>query len=447
MNKKISLSIAICLAASTSAYATNGYQLTGIGAYQKSLAGAVTAKPGSAMSAISNPAGMARVGKRADFSLEMFMPERFVDLTGTNGEKNDSKSEQYGVPALGWTAPIDDGSDVYFGGGIYGTSGLGTDYPLTMLMPENVGTFPGVYFEGYSAIQFWQMAPTIAWKHNDKLTLGVSLNLDYQSVSFRQAFLQDGDGSGTADGVADDGTIVNFDLSRTASAFGYGISLGLLYDVNEDLTIGATYKSKQDFSDLEYQLSHGDIQDTAPQNFLQISGCGAEGSEVCPAGTYTLELDFPAMYSVGAAYQLNKFTSLSLDVKRIEWSKTLSALTVMGPNGEVITLPAGWDDQTIVALGVEVAVNYALKVRAGYNHAEAPFDEASVDSNYILPAVTQSHFAIGADYRINKYWEVAMHASKAADETLTSTATSPIPTNAKIGLGITTFGINLGYMF
>ena len=453
MNKKISLSIAICLAAPSSAYATNGYQLTGIGAYQKSLAGAVTAKPGSAMSAISNPAGMARVGKRADFSLEMFMPERFVDLTATGGEKNNSKSEQYGVPALGWTAPIDDGSDVYFGGGIYGTSGLGTDYPLTQFTPEvdAVGPQqgPAIYFEGYSAIQFWQMAPTVAWHHNDKLTFGVSLNLDYQSVSFRQAFLMDGDNTTTptADGIADDGTLVNFDLSRTAQAFGYGVSLGVLYDINDDLTIGATYKSKQEFSDLEYQLAHGDIADRHPANFLQISGCGAEGNEVCPAGTYSLELDFPAMYSVGAAYQLNKFTSFSLDLKRIEWSKTLSALTVTGPNGEVITLPAGWDDQTIIAIGVEVAVNYKLKVRAGYNHAEAPFDEASVDSNYILPAVTQSHYAFGADYRINKYWEVGMHASKAADEILTSTATSPMPTNAKIGLGITTFGINLGYMF
>ena len=31
-----------------SAFATNGYQLIGVGAYQKSLAGAVTAAPGSA---------------------------------------------------------------------------------------------------------------------------------------------------------------------------------------------------------------------------------------------------------------------------------------------------------------------------------------------------------------------------------------------------------------
>jgi len=368
----------------------------------------------------------------------MFMPERFVDFTATGGEKNDSAAEQYGVPALGWTAPIEDGSDVYFGGGIYGTSGLGTDYPQTKVLQAGVNGSPtDLYFEGYSAIQFWQMAPTIAWNHNDKLTFGVSLNIDYQSVSFKQTTLAD------TGSVFGDTPVVNFDLSRTAQAFGFGISLGILYDINDDLTVGATYKSKQNFSDLEYQLSNGDIQDASTQNQLPITGCDVGGGvNRCPPGTYTMELDFPAMYSVGLAYQINKFTNISFDAKVIEWSKTLDALTVMGPNGEIITLNSKWDDQTILALGVEVAVNYKLKLRAGYNYSDAPFDESSTDTNYILPAVTQSHFAFGADYRVNKYWEIAMHASKAKEETYTS----PV-TGAKIGLGITTFGINLGYMF
>ncbi len=435
MNKKITFSLIACCAITPAVHATNGYQLTGIGAYQKSLGGAVTAKPGSAMTAITNPAGMARIGKRADFSMEMFMPERFVDFTASGGEKNDSAADLYGVPALGWTAPTSEGSDVFFGGGMYGTSGLGTDYPLTKFSaadPSSTPPRPDMYFEGYSAIQFWQMAPTLAWNASDKLTYGVSLNINYQSVAFKQGFLADTTGNGVTDT-----TMTSFDLSRTAQAFGYGLSLGVLYDISDDLTIGASYKSKQTFSTLKYQLSQGDIQDATGQ--LPISGCP---SNVCPAGTYSLNLDFPAMYSVGMAYQLNKFTSLSLDVKQIEWSSTLDRLDVKGPNGELITLAAGWDDQTIIALGIEVAVNYALNVRAGYNKADAPFEQSSTDKNYILPAVTQSHFAFGMDYRINRYWQIGMHASKATDETYTS----PV-TGAKIGLGITTFGINLGYLF
>lgn len=441
-NRTLTLLALTGIGFSTNVFATNGYQLTGIGAYQKSLAGAVTANPGSAMTAISNPAGMARISKRADFSIELFMPDRFVDFTNLGGDANDSAAEQYGVPSLGWTAPIDDGSDVYFGGGMYGTSGLGTDYPLTQFAAANPGppATPDMYFEGYSSLQFWQMAPTLAWNVDKKLSVGASLNLDYQSVSLKQSFTADT----TADGVPDT-NMTNLDLSRNAQAFGFGITIGALYDVNDQLTVGASYKSKQSFSDMEYQLSNGDIQDVTGQ--LPITGCPVTVTAfgpfaICPAGTYKLDLDFPAILSAGIAYKPVDKVTVSFDVKRIQWSDTLSTLTITGPNGELISMPAGWDDQTILALGVAYAVNEKLNLRFGINQADSPIDDNDTDSNYILPAVTESHIAIGGDYHVSKYWELGFHASRASENTLTSPNTG-----ARIGLNITTIGINLGYHF
>lgn len=441
-NKILPVLILSSVSISTQTFATNGYQLIGIGNYQKGMAGAVTAAPGSAMSAISNPAGMARMGKRADFSLEMFMPDRHVDFTALGGERSESAATQYGVPSLGWTAPIsDENPEVYFGGGIYGTSGLGTDYPLTQFSAANPPTAPfDMYFEGYSSLQFWQMAPTIAWNATPELSYGISLNLDYQSISLKQAFLADTTANGTPDTI-----MTNLDLSRTAQAFGFGLTLGVLFDVNEKLTLGASYKSKQSFSDMEYQLSNGDIQDFTGQ--LPITGCptvisGPLTGNVCPAGTYKLDLDFPSILSAGIAYNPVEKLTVSFDVKLIKWSDTLSAMTITGPNGESINLNAGWDDQTILALGVEYAVNEKMNIRAGYNHAESPIDDADTDNNYILPAITSSHFAIGGDYHVSKYWEIGFHATKASDETLTSPNTG-----AEIGLGITTVGLNLGFHF
>lgn len=416
------------LSISTQTFATNGYQLIGIGSYQKGLAGAVTANPGSAMTAITNPAGMARIGKRADFSLEMFMPDRHVDFTALGGDASDSAAEQYGVPALGWTAPIDDGSEVYFGGGIYGTSGLGTDYPFTQYA-ANPPFMMDLYFEGYSSLQFWQMAPTLAWNATPDLSYGVSLNIDYQSVSMKQAYYAD---------PATATNMVNFDLSRTAQAFGLGLSLGVLYDINDNLTLGASYKSEQNFGDLDYQLSQGDIQDQMGMLNLP-AGCTAG---VCPAGTYSLELNYPQEIAVGIAYKPITKLTLSLDVKLIKWSDTIKSLEISGPGGIQISLPTGWDDQTVIALGIEYAVTDKLNLRAGYNQADAPFDDADTDNNYILPATTTSHFAIGGDYHVSKYWEFGFHASTASEENLTSP-----DTGAEIGLGITTVGINLGYHF
>lgn len=441
--KNNSLSLLILIISMTgftqTSFATNGYQLIGIGSYQKGLAGAVTANPGSAMTAITNPAGMARIGKRADFSLEMFMPDRHVDFSSMGGEANNSEASQYGVPALGWSAPVDDDSDVYFGGGMYGTSGLGTDYPLTQYATATPAPTPDMYFEGYSSLQFWQIAPTVAWNVDNKLSLGVSLNIDYQSVSLRQAFIADT----TADGIADT-KMMNLDLSRNAQTFGFGFTLGVLYDLNDQITVGASYKSKQEFSDMKYQLSNGDIMDATGQ--LPITGCpisaGPPATAICPAGTYSLELDFPELISMGIAYTPIETLTLSLDIKMIKWSDTLDILKITGPNGMSLNMPSGWDDQTIIAVGANYAVTDKFNLRVGFNKSDAPIKNADTDSNYILPAVTTTHYAFGGDYDLSKYWELGFHASKAQDETLTS----PV-TGAKIGLGITTVGINIGYRF
>lgn len=379
------------------AQATNGYQLIGVGSYQKSLGGAVTANPGSAMTAVSNPAGAARVGARADFSMESFMPDRSVDFAvGNSGE---SAVDMYGVPALGWTAPTSDGSDIYFGGGMYGTSGMGVDYA-----PVFTG---GGDWDGYSNIAFWQMAPVLAWNIDEKLSVGASLNIDYQSAAFK---------------MRDTGMGMNFDLSRAASSFGFGIGLGVLYDVSEQLTVGVNYKSKQNFSDLEYQLAAGDITGT-------------------PAGTYKLDLDFPQQAAVGVAFKPNKQLTISADLKWINWSDTMDELQVKGP-GFSIPMATGWDDQLVYAVGIAYVVNDRFNLRVGYNYSESPIEAEDVDNNYILPAIVESHYTIGGDYTINNRWQLGFHYMVVPENSLTSPASG-----TEISLSERSFGANIGYRF
>ncbi len=410
------------------ALATNGYQLIGVGAYQKSLAGAVTANPGSAMTAVTNPAGMARIGSRADFSMEAFMPEREADFSALGGNTADSAVDTYGVPAIGWTAPVNhENRDVYFGGGMYGTSGMGVDYAPTLMMQAHPTTGQPVFWDGYSNISFWQMAPTVAWNQTERLSLGVSLNIDYQSVAFRQRAMQDTDGDGAGDSVAS-----NFDLGRSTSSFGLGLSFGMMYDLTENLDLGLAYKSRQEFSELEYQLAQGDITD-------------ATGNPL-PAGTYKLDLDYPQQASAGIAYQATPALTVSADVKWIDWSDTMDKLAVEG-SGVSVAMDPGWDDQTVYAIGVAYAVTDRFNLRAGYNHADSPFGDNEISRNLILPAVVEDHYTIGGDYRFNNHWELAAHYMHAPEETFTAPADDPIAPNAEIKLGETSFGLNIGYRF
>lgn len=420
VNTKLArLAVLALLASPTLVMATNGYQLIGVGSYQKSLGGAVTANPGTAMTAITNPAGMARIGSRTDFSMEAFMPDRSTDFSAFGGEEVDSDSELYGVPAIGWTAPVDGHSDWYFGGGMYGTSGLGVDYAETLMMPANA-SFTGndLIWNGYSNIAFWQMAPTLAWNMSDKLSLGAAINIDYQQVSFQQKIRDD---------ITDEA--FNFDLSRSANAFGFGISFGLLYDVSEMVTIGASYKSKQFFSALKYNLSQGDIDTTLM------------GGPVYPAGTYTLDLDFPQQAAIGIAVRATDALTLSADLKWINWSSTMDDLKVEGPEGYDFAMDPGWDDQVVYALGVAYQFTDKLALRAGFNYAESPIDENNAANNLILPGVVEDHYTIGLDY-IFTNWELAFHYMYAPENIVTANSGFPGTT---IRLKEQSVGINLGY--
>jgi long-chain fatty acid transport protein len=398
------------------AFSTNGYQLIGIGSYQKSLAGAVTALPGSNMTAVTNPAGMLRIGYRADFSMEAFMPERGTDFSALGGAIADSSSEIYGIPAIGWNGPVGTRDDMVFGGGMYGTSGMGVDYGSTLMQP-------GVYWDGYSSIAFWQMAPSLAWQAAEKLSLGASVNIDFQQVAFQQRMIQN---PGPAQTV-----LMNFDLSRGASAFGFGLSLGMLYDINDQVTLGASYKSKQFFTDLDYQLAYGDI---------------ANDGGSLPAGTYSLDLDFPQQAAVGIAVNATQTFTIAADVKWINWSDTMETLAVAGPGVIQVPMDPGWDDQWVFAIGLAYKVNDRLNLRAGFNYGESPIDEANAMNNLILPAVVETHYTFGADYRLDAHWDIGFHYMYVPENTITAgpaTTTPPI----EISLSEQSFGMNLGYRF
>lgn len=418
-NRNSALAIAMAaLVVPAAASATNGYQLIGIGAYQKSLAGAVTANPGhSAMTAVTNPAGSARVGARTDFSMEMFMPKRDVDFSAMGGEKQDSVVNMYGVPAIGWTAPVSDGSNVYFGGGMYGTSGMGVDYAQVQMMP-------GTYWDGYSSISFWQMAPTLAWNHSDTLSFGVSLNIDYQAAAFKQRMMDAGNN-----------VISNFDLSRSASSFGLGLSVGVLYDVNDKVTVGASYKSKQEFAPLEYRLASGDI----------TMFDGVNPPDQLDGGKYKLNLDFPQQLAAGLAWQASQNWLVSADIKWINWADTMKKLKVDGPGGNDVAMDPGWKDQMVYAVGISYLLNEHVNVRAGYNYAKAPFGKDEVARNFILPAITETHYTVGMDYHFNNHWDFAWHYMHAPKVTMKSN--DPMAPGAKISLSETSFGINIGYRF
>ena len=432
------LLVTFTLVGSSSAWATNGYQLIGVGSYQKGMAGATTAAPHDAMCALSNPAGMALIGSRADFNMEMFNPNRRADLSSFGGAANEGGSRLYGVPAIGWTAPAFNRTDVYFGGGMYGTSGLGVDYDVF-----NAGAFGQA--DIYTAIQFWKMAPTVAGRVTDRLTLGIALNADYQSVEINEAFR-----TITLPGAP---SVVSLNLSRSPGTFGLGTTLGAMYKVSDRVDMGFAYSSQQYFQNTEYRLPSG-----AVTNFPQATGTATNAS----AGRFDLDMNFPQQWALGGAARPVDRWLVSFDIKWINWEATHDSVKLKGAftlNGttpiDSITLPFGWDNQWVFAVGTQYQVTDVFAVRAGFNHAKAPIDEADVFNNLAFPAIVEDHLTLGATYRFGDHWEMSGAYKKALKNELTGKNDIPAPfqalagtsSGAKISMDQHSVGVQISYRF
>ncbi len=395
-------SATFCLLTSTTTYATNGHQLSAIGAYQQGMGGATTAAPYDASTSISNPAGMAMIGNRTDFSFQMFFPHR--DLSFAGGGDTSGGSNYYLVPAVGWTSPMDDRNDWFFGGGMYGVSGMGVDFD-TVDAPSPAFGGPGTKAHIWSQYQFWKMAPTVAYKAGN-LAIGIALNLDYQAFGFKYYFTNPGFPF----------PHIGFDLSEMQGALGYGGTVGFIYQPVPEFSIGASYSSKQNFAKFKWRLSSNDVVN--PSN----------PAETSQDGIYTMDLDFPQQAAFGIAVRLGRPVLWTADVKWINYSDTYDIAKLKGNFGAAteVELNFGWDDVWVYATGLQIDVTPNFAIRAGYNYSSSPIKTEDVENNLAFPAIVKQRVAGGFTYRLGRHWELTMAYMKAFKEELTGATMTKI---------------------
>ena len=396
-----------------SSLATNGYQLIGFGQCSMGMGGAVVAAPCDPMTALSNPAGLAFLPSQTAFSGEIFNPERRTNFGfGDTG----SHTNVYAIPALGWSAPAFR-PDLYFGGGIYGTSGLGVNY----LQPNTpMGTI-----QAFSSIDFMQMAPAVAFKMTDRVSLGIALDIAAEQVSFDETF----NGKG-------------LDLTSPSWVYGAGITIGGLYKYKGKVTFGASYKSVMKFTHLYWQES----EEFLPTGVYQTGPVGISGGQ----GTYSARLNYPQQVAFGAAfYPVSKWL-ISVEGQWINWHNTMNKFKVYGPwiGTTNVVLPMNWQDEWVANVGTQYNVSEKWQVRAGYAYGSNPIKSADLQANLIMPAIVTTAVTIGATQKLPMRWsltEALMHTFKATstDGTLFGLPIAPLQSS----MSQNSIGIQIGYYF
>lgn len=360
-----------------SAYATNGYFSHGYGMSAKGMGGAGIAYPQDSLAAATNPAGMVQVGNRMDIGLEIFAPDRGFTYGGgsPDGNGDGAMESWFPIPEFGYNRMIN--SNMSFGVSVFGNGGMNTTY--------GEGDHPFAGGSGATVgIDLMQMfiAPTIAYKVNEQLSVGASVNLIGQAFEAQglQGF-----------GVMDAG---GGNLGRDLS-YGASVRLGGLYQVSNAVTLGATYQTKSNMTEFD--------------DYAMLFPNGGE-------------FDIPASYGLGIAVKATDKLDIAFDVMRIEYSGVdvtgnLPKMSLFGANSHGF----GWEDQTVFKLGVAYEYSSDLTLRAGLNYGEQPVDlpaaptpdDIGFELNTLAPGVVETHLTLGftknlsADSAVTGYY---MHA-------------------------------------
>jgi long-chain fatty acid transport protein len=374
--------------------AQTGHVLNGVGPIDQGMSGAGMAAPQDALTALHwNPAAMVtKPGCTLDVGIQLMMPTGTITSTVQAGAfgpqfgppvtmsgSTDSEAGPFPIPSLGLIiAP--EGSKWAFGFSAYGVGGFGVDYAASTTNPILTPQMPqgGMGFGAMnSSFMLLQVSPSVAYRVNDKVSIGFAptWNMANLKLSVFPATAPQFIDAFQTPGVPQDDLPLYPDAPGTW-AMGYGFQAGVHAVVNEDLSVGISYKSPQAFNDFEYQ------------------------PETAGAADYTFRMDFPMIVSGSLAWTGVENLLLALDVRYIDYANT-KGFDDVGFDQNMAVKGFGWDAVTVVAIGAQYELAEGFPVRVGYAWNNSPIADDLAFFNAPAPALVEQHISAGFSYEMS----------------------------------------------
>lgn len=360
------------LVGSLAACVSGGAAAAGFQLLEQNASGIGNAYAGSAAVAENastvffNPAGMTRLQAR-EYSLGLTSVEpsfRFenngstvpnvgpVSLSGSGG---DGGSLAYIPNAyLSWAL----NQDLYLGLGLSGPFGLMTEYGNTWL-----GAAQSIKFD----IKTYNLNPSVAWRVNERVSLGFGLNLMRMEVEYLKRYAATPRVPATAR---------NPMATLTADDDAWGWNAGLLVDVTPQTRVGFSYRSK-----VKQKLD----------GKLSVAGVTSFGAKA--------DLELPDTAILSVVHRLNPDWELLGDISWTGWSSVPKVDILNKSSGALVQrLDTAFDDSVRIAVGANWRVNDAWKLKFGvaYDSTPVPDPEHRLVS---LPDSNRIWLAAGAQWK------------------------------------------------
>ncbi len=414
----LGLGIALALAAG-GASATNGYYMHGMGTKSKGQAGAGSADPQEILIMATNPAGIAFVPESIDAGLGIFSPMREYSTSPSQAPgacfapgqclltvgPNDiaSQNEFFPIPHVAMNWALSDAD--FVAAAFYARGGMNTKWeggsvtydPYFGNNPSVTSpvTLPGTFGDGTAGVDLMQgfLNLTYARKFSDKLSLGVSGIVAIQRFEARGL---DQFAPFTRTFVASGMTQMPKDLSDNGHdmSYGYGGSVGLQWNLTDDISFAAAYTSKMSMSEFN---DYADL-------FAENGG-----------------FDMPSTWTIGMAVRPSDALTLMIDVQEIKYSDaksvsngienlfncpSLGGSDLEGCLGGQRGAGFGWDDMRVYKFGAAWDYTDTWTWRAGFSMTNQPIPKSEMTFNILAPGVMEEHFTVGFTQKLDSGNEV-----------------------------------------
>lgn len=325
-----------------------------------------------------NPAGMTYLQKGHNISVGGTLLRRTINFDDAGTVSNSGLAPLHSprddggdagglslIPFGYWAYSLS--PDLWVGVGVSPTFGNKTEYDF-----EFTGRNAGYFAE----IKQVNINPSIAFKLNDKVSLGAGLNIAHNSTHFKQ-------GVPLAAGPFPANNFIDI----KGDDWAYGYNLGAMFQLSPSTRVGLTYRSE-----IKFKLE-GDYD---------VATAVAAGGNATADHKIKATLKTPASASLAVAQQLSDRWELLGDITWTEWSVVDDVILKIKSSGTSLAkLSYNFKDTWRVGLGANYKYNDQWKFRFGVAHDKSPVKSAQ-DRTMTLPDSDRTWLSLGAKYQLSK---------------------------------------------